>query len=318
MKTVWIFIGTFFFLFEGKAQLFDQKWSSLEVILFEGGVKATIDVPEEVLKEDRALKLILYALPNGNTAAQTFGKRLNAGDDWHFDIQHIGAQTQWIRAYDPASQYVVVYLENSQKSWPAWRRNTLNADQLITRVIDSLYAHYEKYTPEMTLSAHSGGGSLIFGYMRQNQGLHPAIKRLGLLDATYAYETSEDLGLLNSWLQNPHHSLQVFAYNDSTVQYNGKPLVSPTGGTWYRSRRLLHDLKGSLSFEKTTLHAYDYWKGSSPRQAFYLLGNPQKAILHTKMVEMNGFICLVMSGCPGFFPIDYFWKERVYNSYLLR
>ena len=46
------------------------------------------------------------------------------GDDWHFDIQHIGAQTRFLRQSIKGKTLVVAYLENSLKSWPAWRRNT--------------------------------------------------------------------------------------------------------------------------------------------------------------------------------------------------
>ncbi|MEJ2637288.1 MAG: hypothetical protein P8184_18630, partial [Calditrichia bacterium] len=43
--------------------------------------------------------LVLYALPNGNTIEQTVGKVMHTGDDWHFDIQHIGAQTRFLRQH---------------------------------------------------------------------------------------------------------------------------------------------------------------------------------------------------------------------------
>ena len=43
--------------------------------------------------------LALYALPNGNTIEQTVGKILEPGDDWHYDIQHIGAQTRFLRQH---------------------------------------------------------------------------------------------------------------------------------------------------------------------------------------------------------------------------
>jgi len=43
--------------------------------------------------------LILYALPNGNTIEQTKGRRVAEGLDWHFGIQHIAAQTRYLRRY---------------------------------------------------------------------------------------------------------------------------------------------------------------------------------------------------------------------------
>src|SRR6187401_1165988 len=46
--------------------------------------------------------LVLFALPNGNSIEWTKGKKMykgtpseKTGDDWHFDIQHIAAQTRF-------------------------------------------------------------------------------------------------------------------------------------------------------------------------------------------------------------------------------
>jgi hypothetical protein len=50
-------------------------------------------------------------------------------------------------------------------------------------------------------------------------------------------------------LQNKKHNLVVLAYNDSIVIYNGKPLVSPTGGTWYRSRLMQRKLAEAFPFK---------------------------------------------------------------------
>ncbi|HNY92036.1 MAG TPA: hypothetical protein PKM23_10975, partial [bacterium] len=72
------------------------------------------------LASSKPLLLILYALPNGNTLDQTFGKRLEPGDDWHYDIQHVGAQIRFLRALDPPFTPVLVLLQTRQRSWPAW------------------------------------------------------------------------------------------------------------------------------------------------------------------------------------------------------
>ena len=61
-------------------------------------------------KNDKVL-LVFYALPNGNTIEQTFGKNLKEGDDWHFNIQHIGAQTRFLRRLLKKETVVTVYLE---------------------------------------------------------------------------------------------------------------------------------------------------------------------------------------------------------------
>src|SRR4029078_4302363 len=81
--------------------------------------------------------LIIYALPNGNTTEQTMGKKLREGDDWHFDIQHIRAQTEFIR--EKLDQNIVVaYLENNFRSWPLWKQKNPDYRTKILHVIDSL------------------------------------------------------------------------------------------------------------------------------------------------------------------------------------
>ena len=88
--------------------------------LYEPGVRVRINAPAEGLMTPRKpVRLIFYALPNGNSTEWTFGKRMEEGDDWHFDIQHIGAQTRFLRAVDTLHSYVVVYLEAENRSWGA-------------------------------------------------------------------------------------------------------------------------------------------------------------------------------------------------------
>ena len=86
-------------------------------------VRIRINAPAlESFSPDKPVQLIFYALPNGNTIEQTFGKVLQPGDDWHFDIQHIGAQTRWLRNRLTNRTIVVAYLEAGKESWPAWRK----------------------------------------------------------------------------------------------------------------------------------------------------------------------------------------------------
>src|SRR6266540_4467162 len=73
------------------------------------GVTATIVAPAR-LDERKRIDLILYALPNGNSTAETMGRKLAGGVGWRYDIQHIGAQTRALRARG-LPQAVVVYLE---------------------------------------------------------------------------------------------------------------------------------------------------------------------------------------------------------------
>jgi len=84
------------------------------------GVRVMIDEPTVLHKK---VRLVLFALPNGNTIEQTFGRRMKPGDDWHYDIQHIGAQTRFVRSRVQDESLVVAYLEASNHAWPAWIRS---------------------------------------------------------------------------------------------------------------------------------------------------------------------------------------------------
>src|SRR5205823_5344915 len=96
-------------------------------------------------------------LPNGNTVEQTIGKAVQPGDDWHFDIQHIGAQTRFLRQRITDRNLVVAYLENELKSWPAWRR--AHGDAGIPTILDAVRQRFPGPRTRVVLSGHSGGGS---------------------------------------------------------------------------------------------------------------------------------------------------------------
>ncbi|MCZ4243771.1 hypothetical protein [Pedobacter punctiformis] len=305
-----LFVG---FSIQLKAQVsFEQKFNSLKQLKLDSGVTLTFDEPPRLSKA-KPLKVIIFALPNGNNTAQSFGKNTSASDDWHFNIQHIGAQTELIRKVDPATNYVVIYLENNLKSWPAWRRKYSNSNELINNVVRCIADQYQKYHPKLTLTGHSGGGSFIFGYLNANPKISDLIERIGFLDATYAYETDLHRDKLNNWLKSKQHYLQVIAYNDSTVVLNGKPIVSPTGGTWYRSKLMVKDLNEKFIFNQNDKKLS--WK--SDQTGFILIKNPDGKIFHTVLVERNGFIHLIFSGTKLEENNYKFWQERAYTKYIL-
>ena len=65
---------------------------------FEPDVNVHINAPAaDSFATDKPTRLVLYALPNGNSIAQTIGRQRAPGVDWHFFIQHIGAQTRRMR-----------------------------------------------------------------------------------------------------------------------------------------------------------------------------------------------------------------------------
>ncbi len=82
-------ISIYLFIVLLKAFQASSATDTLYSFRFRDDVTITIDRPVSQLKKHT--QLILFALPNGNTTAQTMGKKMEPGDDWHFDIQHIKA-----------------------------------------------------------------------------------------------------------------------------------------------------------------------------------------------------------------------------------
>jgi hypothetical protein len=261
--------------------------------------------------------LVLFALPNGNSIEWTKGKKIKPGDDWHFDIQHIAAQTRFVRNLDKNNNYIVAYLMADQKSWPAWKRTTPDSRIKIKNIIESLNERFKEYQPKIILNSHSGGGSFIFGYLDIVEKIPGNIQRIAFLDSDYGYEDSVHTKKFVDWLQNKDHHLFVLAYNDSIVIFNGKQLVSPTGGTWYRSRLMQRKLSEYFSFKTTTDTAFIKHSALNGRIRIILKENPYGFIYHTVQVEKNGFIFSLLSNTK-FDRRKYFnyWGNRAYEKYI--
>ena len=72
-------------------------------------------------------------------------KKIKEGDDWHFDIQHIAAQTRFVRNPDTKINYIIVYLISAEKSWPSWKRTYPGAKNEIKTIIDSVTGIFQSY-----------------------------------------------------------------------------------------------------------------------------------------------------------------------------
>src|SRR5512143_281153 len=148
------------------------------------GVTATLVAPARI-DAGKRVDLVLYALPNGNTTAQTIGRRPAPGIDWHFDIQNIGAQTRALRRRG-LPQAIVAYLEADTRSWPEWRRahGYVRANARIVEIVDQLRAAVGNPSHlSVTLTGHSGGGSFMFGFMEGQDSIPSWVERIALLDA---------------------------------------------------------------------------------------------------------------------------------------
>jgi len=257
----------------------------------------TINAPAPMsFNSNLPVGLVLFALPNGNTTDQTIGKVLKTGDDWHYDIQHIGAQTRFLRNHITEYNVVTVYLETVQKSWPTWRGKYANNAAIIKSVVDSLKSMFKAYNPFVVLTGHSGGGSFTFGYMNAVTAIPDEIDRISFLDSDYNYTNDYGAKLL-AWLNaSPNHYLSVIAYNDSIALYNGAPIVSATGGTWYRSRLMQRYLANYFTFTRDSNDVFINYVALDGRIKILLKQNPERKILHTVQVELNGHIQGMVSG----------------------
>ena len=279
-------------------------------------VEICINAPLHFNKKGETF-LVLFTLPNGNSIEWTKGKKITPGDDWHFDIQHIAAQTRFVRELDKKSNYIVVYLMAVQKSWPTWKRTTPGSLLLIRNIVDTLSGLFKEYHPKIVLNGHSGGGSFIFGYLDAVGKIPDNIERIAFLDSDYGYEDSLHSKKIVDWLQNKKHNLVVLAYNDSLVIYNGKPLVSPTGGTWYRSRLMQRNLAETFPFKTVADTAFIDHQALDGRIRIILKENPNGLIYHTVQVEKNGFIFSLLSNTK-FDSRKYFtyFGERAYEKFI--
>ena len=284
---------------------------------FEPEVRIQINAPAaDSFSPGNPILLILYALPNGNTIEQTAGKKLQPGDDWHFDIQHIGAQTRFLRSVFTNQTLVVAYLEAEMKSWPAWRRK--HGDAAIPGIIARIQDAFPTNKLEVVLTGHSGGGSFTFGYLNTVDQIPGTVERIAFLDSNYAYETTNHLTKLVNWLKaSPRHALCVLAYHDSIALLDGKTFVSERGGTWGRSHAMLADLSAQFSFtSRTNAAGLQTHTALNGRLQILLKENPDKKILHTVQVERNGFIHAMLTGTPFESQGYEYFGERAYLKWI--
>jgi len=288
------------------------------VMAYGNDVRIYINAPDaDEFHDNRSTNIVIYALPNGNTIEQTAGKTMRPGDDWHYDIQHIAAQTRYLREQKLGYNLVVAYLECSQKSWPAWKRANQDSGLVrISAIVDSLHSIFAAYNPFITLSGHSGGGSFVNGFIEGNPSIPVCIKRITFLDSNYGYN-SEIGRKLKVWLESSKdNSLCVLAYNDSIALYNGKPVVSDTGGTWFRSKMMVKDLSSYIKLNFKENHQFIVYKSDENRVEVLLKKNPTREILHTQQVAFNGFINCMLSGTVLEEQGYQYYGQPVYRNYL--
>jgi hypothetical protein len=281
------------------------------------GVTATLVAPAN-LDERKRVDLILYALPNGNSTAQTIGRKPGEGVDWHYDIQHIGAQTRALRARG-LPQAIVVYLEADTRSWPEWRRlhGYQRANTRIVEIVDQIRTAIGN-PPHLgvTLTGHSGGGSFMFGFIEAQDTLPSWLDRISFIDANYNFEPRHGEKVVKWLRRNPRNTLVVLAYDDRNIMLDGKKVVSDSGGTWRASERMMNYLREQFAFAADTLGEFRRYQ--APQIEILLHPNPDNRILHTVMIgEMNGYMHALLVRRPEYARGDVVLKSsRAYRQWV--
>ena len=265
------------------------------------GVTVTIVAPDKLDRSER-VELILYALPNGNTTAQTMGRRWSDSAHWRDDIQHIAAQTRELRARG-VKQAVVAYLEADLKSWPEWRRRRGldSANRVIVTMVDSIIGAIGRpKNLTVSLTGHSGGGSFMFGYLEAQSKLPAWLDRIVFLDANYNFDRRHG-PVIADWLRaDRSHRLEVVAYDDREIMLDGKKVVSDSGGTWRATQRMLDWFApAGVSLTADSISGFARWRNDQVEILRH--PNPQNRILHTEMIgEMNAYLHALLVGRRGY------------------
>jgi hypothetical protein len=266
----------------------------------------------------RPVRLLIYALPNGNTTAQTIGKKLAEGVDWHFNIQHIGAQVRRLRETVTDYTLIVAYLEVDSRSWPKWCREHADSGPKAIEIIEAVRAAVPVKDVPVDLASHSGGGALLFALINQSGEIPNWIGRLVLLDSNYNYDdASPQADKLLAWLNaDAAHHLGVIAYDDRNITVDGKPVIGPNGGTYRRTSEMLAHFGKSVEFADTQDGPIGRHRALHGQLEITLLENPDNKILHTVLVEKNGLIHGQTFGTPWEGKAGVFWQDRAYSDWI--
>ncbi|HKB04058.1 MAG TPA: hypothetical protein VKD90_17680 [Gemmataceae bacterium] len=256
------------------------------------GVRALANAPA-AFDPKKPTRLVIYATPNGNSIEQTLGCEAAPGLDWHFDIQHVAAQVRKLREASPDENVVLACVEPDGLSWPAWKRKYKDAPARIRQTVDALRGWVPGEDVRISLAGHSGGGSLLFGFIDAADSIPGSVECLLFLDANYGYSDADRHGeKLLAWVKGDRRRrLVVVAYDDRNVTLGGKPVVGPDGGTFRATERMRKRLAEGVTIAEATAGNIVTHTALDGRVALVVHTNPANRILHTALVgEMNGLL----------------------------
>ena len=186
------------------------------------------------------MPLLTATPPSRPSAAE-----LAEGLDWHFDIQHAAAQWRTFRKLEAGRNVVLACVQANNLSWPTWKGQRPHGPGYIRQIVAGLATSLPADDVRIVLTGHSGGGSFIFGYIDAVEEIPVSIERIAFLDANYGYDTAQQHGeKILKWLDaDESHQFVVLAYDDRNIEFEGKKVVGPTGGTFRATNRMLDFLR---------------------------------------------------------------------------
>lgn len=268
---------------------------------------------------ERPTEIVVYATPNGNTIEQTLGRKRNEGESFRYDIQHVLAQVRRYRTLVPEKNVVLVVLEAPDLSWPAWVARHADAP---TRARSLLLGQVPfARSPRYVLVSHSGGGSLVLRALDGGLAIPEEVDKLVFLDSHYAYEPKSGHGKkLAAWLRAaPSHRLVVLAYDDRKIRLHGRRVVSPTGGSFRATKRMLASLESErVRLTRDTVGPFERTRALEGRIDVRVHPNRENRILHSALVsDENGLgFSLGLGGGPEVEAKARFGRPRAFDDYV--
>jgi hypothetical protein len=223
-----------------------------------------------------------------------------------------------LRTLFPDERIVVVCAEAPGLSWPSFRKSVKDANAKIGELVKSWRNEFGDDATKVTLSGHSGGGSFMFGLIESANVIPAYIDRIAFLDANYSFDAAQHAKKFEDWLNaDDKNRLIVICYDDREITFNGKKVVSETGGT-FRATGRMHDALGKVFDLSDSEHApFLETTGLGGRIHFFKHPNPENKILHTALVgEMNGLLQIATLGTPQEGRWGTFGGPRAYTKFV--
>lgn len=240
-------------------------------------------------------RMVVFTLPAGNTIEQTIGAKKQPGQDWHYEIQQIGAQVRKLREISPGENIVVAYVEAPNLNPGGWKKDQPGRGQVMAQLFEDVRAKLAVPQVTIDISGHSAGRSLKFSYIDEQPQIPDNVKRLSFLDSNHSYNPARGEKIVK-WLKATNdHYLTVISYDDRNVTYQGKPVAGAVG--YERTYEMIAFFQQQgITLTKQQKNGYVQYSGLDGRVNFLVMDNPQNKILHTETVFRNGLLYAETSG----------------------